>query len=146
MATDNGDNAIIDVERFDLEPNRKLFHGRIEESKLLSVGENLGMTERIRLASAIVGADITPRTRMSLTMVGTKIPAWPQLGNAATLSGVAVSYVSRRILTGLSMPSGRYEVSLDEKLDPTYFRGSSVQEREIDRKEFIFTLGKIFGS
>lgn len=146
MATDNGDNAIIDVERFDLEPNRKLFHGRIEESKLLSVAKNLSMTERIKLASAIVGADITPRTRMSLTMVGTKIPAWPQLGNAATLSGVGVSYVTRRILTGLSMPSGRYEVSLDEKLDPAYFNSSSVQERGIDKREFLFTLNKIFGS
>jgi len=146
MATDNGDNAMIDVERFDLEPNRKLFHSRIEESRLLSIGEKLNMTERIKLASAIVGADITPRTRMSLTMVGTKLPAWPQLGNAATLSGVAVSYISRRILTGLSMPSGRYEVSLDEKFDPSYFESSSVRDREIDRKEFIFTLNKIFGS
>jgi len=44
------------------------------------------------------------------------------------------------------MPSGRYEVSLDEKFDPSYFESSSVRDREIDRKEFIFTLNKIFGS
>lgn len=145
MATDNGDNAIIDVERFDLEPDRKLFHGSVSESRLLRVKKDLNMSERIKLASAIVGADITPRTRMSLTKVGTKIPAWPQLGNAATLSGVCVSYVVRRIVTGLDMPSGRYEVVLDEKLDPNYLKSESIRIRLLDKKEFTHTLSTIFG-
>ena len=30
MATDNGDGMILDVERFDQEPERPLFHGRVE--------------------------------------------------------------------------------------------------------------------
>ena len=145
MATDNGDNAMVDVERFDLEPERKLFHGRVSETKLMRVTGKPTMTEKIKLASTIVGADITPRTRLSLTMVGTKIPAWPQLGNAATLSGVCVSYIVRRIVTGLNMPSGRYEVSLDERLDSDYQSKESIRERASDKKEFVHTLNTIFG-
>lgn len=145
MATDNGDNAIIDVERFDHEPHRKMFHGSVNEDRLLQVKKDLTMSEKIKLASAIVGADITPRTRMSLMQVGAKIPAWPQLGNAATLSGVCVSYIVRRIVTGQDMPSGRYEVSLDEKLDPSYFNRDLVKERSLGKKEFLHSLNTIFG-
>jgi hypothetical protein len=32
MATDNGDNVIIDIERFDIKPNLPLFHGNIKKS------------------------------------------------------------------------------------------------------------------
>ncbi len=145
MATDNGDNAIIDVERFDQEPDRPLFHGLIDENTLNNVPEQPNMSERIKLASKIVGADITPRTQYSLTMVGAKIPAWPQLGNAATLSGVAISYLARRIVVGDSVPSGRYEINLDDLLDPDYHSQEAKTVRLQKKTDFVESLKLLFG-
>ena len=145
MATDNGDNSIIDVERFDLEPNRPLFHGSVSEKILSETPANPTMAEKVKLANSIVGPDVTPRTRLSLTLVGSKLPAWPQLGNAANLSGVVASYVARRILTNEDMPSGRYEVNLDSLIDPNYHNTRSVQVRDGQKKEFIKGFELLFG-
>ncbi len=145
MATDNGDNAIVDVERFDLEPKRPLFHGKIDEKVLKNVGEKLSMAEKVYFASQIVGNDITPRTKISLQMVGTKLPTWPQLGNAAILSGTAVSYIARRILTGQTMPSGRYEISLDQAFDTDYATPHAKHYRQQVSEEYLSALKLIFG-
>lgn len=145
MATDNGDNAIIDVERFDLEPDHPLFHGKIDEAILKAIPAQPSPVQRVQIASQIVGNDITPRTQQSLMMVGNRLPSWPQLGNAATLSGVAVSYVARRILTGQSMPSGRYEVNLDSLIDPDFHSPAAEQARAQQTQDFIEGFQLLFG-
>jgi hypothetical protein len=145
MATDNGDNTIIDVERFDLEPDRPLFHGSVEERLLRDVGESISLNDKVRLANSIVGPDVTPRTQLSLTAVGSELPAWPQLGTAALLSGTATAYVVRRILTGAAMPSGRYEVHLDASLDPSYHSPEATAERAQKKAEFIDGFNLIYG-
>ncbi len=145
MATDNGDNAIIDIERFDLEPDRQLFHGFVPENELRAIPSNPSLAERVKLASAIVGPDITPRTQLSLQEVGARLPAWPQLGTAATLSGVLCAYVARRILTGQTMPSGRYFVSLDSLLDVDYPSPGATAERARIKSEFVNNLSAMFG-
>lgn len=52
MATDNGDSVILDVERFDLEPERALFHGLLAEEEIrqfipaeMKIDEMRGMSE-----------------------------------------------------------------------------------------------------
>lgn len=145
MATDNGDNTIIDVERFDQEPNRPLFHGRVSENELRAVPDRLTLTHKIRLANAIVGPDVTPRLQLSLTQVGSQLPSWPQLGNAAIVSGAAASYVARRILTGQPMPSGRYEIHLDAALEPDYHSEQSRSQRARAKADFIEGFELLFG-
>lgn len=115
MATDNGDNAIVDIERFDLDPDYPLFHGRAGDLDLC--GSALAdPRERARIAQRIVGPEITPRTRYSLTEVGRSLPSWPQLGTAATLAGAAAAYAARLVACGHSLPSGRYRLDLDRAL------------------------------
>lgn len=145
MATDDGDNAIVDVERFDLEPDRPLFHGSIDEQVLGRVPDVLPMPEKVKLAAAIVGSEVTTRVQHSLQAVGTRLPTWPQLGNAATVCGAAVSYVARRIICGQEMPSGRYRVHLDSSLDPTYHSPVSVDERRSSTDDFERSLEVLFG-
>jgi hypothetical protein len=89
MVTDNGDNAILDVERFDLDSGYPLFHG-LAGDLTASPGDLNDPIQRVRAASAIVGSQITPRTRFSLTQVGRTLPSWPQLGTAATVGGGSV--------------------------------------------------------
>lgn len=145
MATDNGDNTIIDVERFDLEPERLLFHGRVSEDRLRNLPSNPTMAEKVKLANRIVGPDVVPRMQLSLTQVGTKLPTWPQLGTAATLSGATVAYVARRILAGLSMPSGRYEIHFDAEFDPEYMTKAAKLARSRQKAEFIESTDLLFG-
>src|SRR3972149_427351 len=62
MATDNGDDVLLDVERFDLEPHRAIFHGLINEAELMNI-ERISYQEWVRLASKIVSPEYLPDTR-----------------------------------------------------------------------------------
>ncbi len=145
MATDNGDNAFLDIERFDLEPDRPLFHGLVPEEVLSKVPAKPNLAERVRLAGTIVGADITPRTQQSLMQVGSRLPSWPQLGNAATLSGVLISYAARRVVCGQELPSGRYYFSIDELLDPAFGSQEAVAERAREKEIFLTGFNLLYG-
>lgn len=120
MATDNGDSVIIDVERFDLERARPIFHGRLALRKLPSV-----MTRKdfIELSNLIIDTShFTPRQLASIAEVGKTLSGIPQLGTAAMLAGSAIAYVVRRILTDAPLPSGRYVMSYEQTFPPPLSR------------------------
>ena len=97
MATDNGNSVILDVERFDQEPNRAIFHGLVGEMRATDV-ENLSYKDWLQLATKIVGAEyLTERMQDSLVEIGHAISAVPQLGTTAAIAGSSVAYVIRRI-------------------------------------------------
>jgi tRNA threonylcarbamoyladenosine dehydratase len=114
MATDNGDGAILDIERFDLEPERPIFHGRVDlEGKKLS---ELSRQEFAALASEIIDPGLfTPRQKESVDLLGTKLAGIAQIATAAGIAGAAVAYAVRLIVTKQELPSGRYLIS-PEKL------------------------------
>lgn len=114
MATDDGDNIILDVERYDLDPEYPLFHGRAGDITDLDPEVLRDPANRIRVASAIVGDDIGARMKKSLAEVGRTIPSWPQLGTAATLAGVVGALVARKLVCGDEVRSGRCHIRVDE--------------------------------
>src|SRR3989344_5727771 len=73
MAADNGDGVLIDVERFDLEPNRPLFHGRLDKLiDLETIKKDLSFAEKLTIIANIVHLEeATPRAQDSLKQVGT---------------------------------------------------------------------------
>ncbi|MQY20142.1 ThiF family adenylyltransferase [Nocardia macrotermitis] len=138
MATDNGDNVILDVERFDLDSDYPLFHGRAGE-----VTESLAAVsdprERARIAQRIVGTEITPRTRYSLTEVGRSLTSWPQLGTAATLAGVAAAYAARLVACGSPLRSGRYRIDPDLALRGAA-AAAATRWNEMDTAAFLAVM------
>ena len=113
MATDNGDNVIVDIERYDLDKNVQIFNGAIGDMTLKNI-QNFPPSEFPKLAARIAGVDlIVPRMKESLLEVGKTLYSWPQLGDAATLSGIAVAYVVRKIATGENIRSGKIDLNLD---------------------------------
>ena len=120
MATSNGDSAIIDVERFDLEPNREFFHGsigEINEESLKKLSARNNYQQWLKMATKIVDPKILSKCmRISVKQIGKTIAGVPQIGTTVNLSAAAVSYVVRKITSGQEMPSGRYLVDLEEKL------------------------------
>ncbi|MFC0313691.1 ThiF family adenylyltransferase [Gordonia phosphorivorans] len=114
MVTDDGDGVIVDVERFDLDPEYPLLHGRAEALSGVSPEEFDDPARRVELAGMIVGDDITARMKHSLGEVGRTIPSWPQLGTAATLAGAVGAMLARRISCGDNVSSGRAYLRLAE--------------------------------
>lgn len=141
MATDNGDNVILDVERYDLEPDYELFHGRAGELSAMANEELNAPTRRLQIANAIVGSEVTPRTRFSLTQVGVRLPSWPQLGTAATVAGSIAALAARLLVCGADLHSGRYRVDLDQILLGESSR-LATRWNELDEDEFMDIISR----
>jgi len=120
MGADNGDNAIIDIERYDKNPRTLFFHGRLGKTSY----EELSKLDKFGIGRTItrhLGAEnVTPRMLGSLQQMGKTIVSWPQLGGAAILNGSAIAYCARKVLTNQPLESNRALISLDEKLVPGY--------------------------
>lgn len=139
MATDNGDNIIFECERFDIEPNAPLFNGAIGDVTLDEF-KSFPPAELPKLATKIAGPNfVTERMMQSLPEVGKTIYSWPQLGDAATLSGVAIAYALKRIALKAPLQTKKCEVSLDAILDPSYVERATVREEL--RATFLSKLG-----
>jgi molybdopterin/thiamine biosynthesis adenylyltransferase len=142
MAADNGDNGIIDIERYDLNPKTKFFHGRMGKTsykELISL-DKMGIGKMI--TKLVRPENVTPRMQKSLLEIGKSIISWPQLGGAATLNGSAVAYCVRQIVTGQPIENNRAIISLDEKLEANFHSKKSRLQRQRATLEFkkIFKL------
>lgn len=111
MATDNGDSVILDVERFDLEPDRPIFHGRAAIPEQV---EKLDRTGFVKLANEIIDPKMfVPRQWSSIQEIGKSLSGIPQLGSAAMIAGAATAYAVRQIATKAPLVSGRYTMGCE---------------------------------
>ena len=115
---DANDRGLLDVERFDLEPRRPLFHGRIGGTTSAEVA-GMNRDELLSLLLAVVDEPrLSPAMRDAIGAVGATLSSWPQLASGVMLGGALVADTARRILLGEPIPSGRSYIDLDE-LIPT---------------------------
>jgi molybdopterin/thiamine biosynthesis adenylyltransferase len=141
MATDNGDGVIIDIERYDLDKNLSLFNGALGNITIEEFSK-IPPSEMPKLATKIAGPSIVDtRMLLSLSQVGKTIYSWPQLGDAATLCGVVIAYLVKRIALDLEVKTGKIEVNLDSIFDPKYFTETSKGERDEIRRSFMKAIG-----
>ncbi|HEY0898318.1 MAG TPA: ThiF family adenylyltransferase [Sphingobacteriaceae bacterium] len=114
VVMDTNDRGMLDIERFDLEPERGLFHGLLES--FLNADGSITLTEENRRAilMALVSFEsLSDRMKFSMTEIGKSITTWPQLASSVVLGGAITTDISRRILLGEHSVSGRYYVDLD---------------------------------
>jgi molybdopterin/thiamine biosynthesis adenylyltransferase len=108
------DRGMLDIERYDLEPDLPLLHGLIpdiEPGKL----RHLTNEEKIPILGPMVGInDMSPKMKMSLGEVGKSITTWPQLASAVVLGGALVADTCRRIILDQLRSSGRYYVDFEQ--------------------------------
>ena len=130
MGADNGDNAVIDIERYDLDPQLIFFHNRIGKTSY----EELLALDKLAIGKKIIQhigiENITERVQESMLEIGKSIVSWPQLGGAALLNGSAVAYCVRKILTGELLEKNRSLISMDEKLIPNYLDVEQIEKRK----------------
>lgn len=111
------DRGTIDVERYDLDPNRPILHGWLEHLDInFEILKNLKTNEeKLPYILPISGFEtLSLRMRNSLTEIGNTISTWPQLASAVTLGGGITTDVCRRIFLNQFRESGRYFVDIEE--------------------------------
>lgn len=141
MATDNGDNIIVEVERFDTDKTKPLFNGVIGDVNL-EMFKSFTPSDLPKLATKIAGPQfVTERMMASLLQVGREIYSWPQLGDAATLSGVAIAYILKRLALGQPVNEKKCEISLDALIDPEHHAPHVKAGREKARANFFAAIG-----
>ncbi len=117
VVMDTSDRGLLDVERFDLEPDRPLVHGLAGDVDPASL-RGLSTAEKAPIVLRLVGGEsISVRGAASLPEVGQTITGWPQLASDVALGGAVAAHVVRRILLGEGPGSGRYYVDVDEVLE-----------------------------
>ena len=117
MATDLGDDVMLDVERFDKDSSLPLFHGRAGSIENVLTVKNLPHQKWLKYATQIIGPENVPlRMQQSLLKVGAELPTHPQLGGTAMMAGAVIAYAARQLALGGKLKSGRMKVSLDRDL------------------------------
>lgn len=110
---DTNDRGLLDIERFDLEPDRPLFHGRIGTTTSADV-RDLERDAAIRFLLTVVDEQrLSPAMTDALTRVGRTLSSWPQLASGVMLGAALVTDTARRILLGEPIPSGRHYLDLE---------------------------------
>jgi len=111
---ETNDRGMLDVELFDREPDRPLFHGLIPDLRTEALA-GLSTKDKVPFVLRLLGEDrMSEPLRASLTLIEERLVSWPQLGSAVTLGAGVATDVARRILLGQHSESGRYYVDLHE--------------------------------
>ncbi len=107
---DTSDRGLLDVERFDLEPDRPILHGLLGDVRAEDL-DGLAAEAKIPIVLALLGERLlSPRMVASLPEIGKTISSWPQLASGVSLGGGIVTDAARRLLLGEPVASGRYYV------------------------------------
>ncbi|MGG7103478.1 Rv1355c family protein [Rhodococcus sp. 24CO] len=123
------DRGLLDIERFDLEPQRPLFHGLLGNVDAATLA-GLTAQEKIPHALALLSAaELSAAMAASLVEVGSTLSTWPQLGSECFSGASAVATAVRRFGLGESLPSGRIRIDSGARLnclrDPLIDEGGS---------------------
>ncbi|WP_242334039.1 MULTISPECIES: Rv1355c family protein [unclassified Anaeromyxobacter] len=111
---ETSDRGLLDVERFDLEPERPILHGLVGALDAEEL-RGLDTSEKVPIVLRILGErSISPRLAASLVEVKATLKTWPQLASAVSLGAAVVTDTARRIALGELRSSGRFYVDLGE--------------------------------
>lgn len=126
---DTSDRGMIDIERFDLEPEREILHGYVKDEQAVDIA-GLSQKDRLVLVMDIVGVDkISSRLKASLLEVEQSLTTWPQLASSVVLGGAITTILVRDILLNKPVKSGRFYFDPEEQLQVTEAGSSVVQDK-----------------
>ncbi len=114
VVMDTNDRGMLDIERFDLEPDRSIFHGQLDA---FIQNDSITVTPENRtqvLMSILSYESLSERMRKSMEQINKTINTWPQLASSVVLGGAITTDICRKILLGQHSLSGRFYVDLDE--------------------------------
>jgi hypothetical protein len=143
MATDLGDDVMLDIERYDLDPSLPLFHGLAGDIETVLDRKDMTQRQWLKYATQIIGTKNVPiRMQKSLLLVGTKLPTQPQLGGTALMAGSVLAYAVRQLALKQPLKSGRRSISLDKIL----LEGANGLRAKLQHRAHSKALDQAMGS
>ncbi len=132
---ETSDRGLLDVERFDIEPERAPFHGLLAGVELDSIAA-LSMRDKVPYVVQILEPDqISARGAASMAEVGTSLTAWPQLAGDVTLGAATTAAAVLRLVRDGTLASGRVRIDAEALLsslsDPTIPEPLDAERLEI---------------
>jgi nitroreductase len=113
---ETSDRGMLDVERFDQEPGRPLFHGQAGDVRADDL-HSLTNDQKLRFVLAIIGAtSISTRAAASLPEIRQTLSTWPQLASEVALGGASITTAIRRLALGHALPSQRRYLDIEALL------------------------------
>lgn len=109
MPTSLGDSVLFDIERYDTEPETKIFNGMVEEEilKRIVAGE-ISEEDKKEYAIKIVGKDNLPeRLIESVKEINKSLVGRPQLIGTISVAAGLSSFIARKIALGEELKSTR---------------------------------------
>ncbi|MBU6214805.1 ThiF family adenylyltransferase [Patescibacteria group bacterium] len=117
MVTGNGEGILLDVERYDLEPDLPILNDLLETRIIDAVTKPSGPLaprEKVALARDFMGTKyLDARLLDSFGEFGSKLAGIPQLAESSFLRGAALCYAAKAIILGRPLASGRYAFSFE---------------------------------
>ena len=139
------DRCTVDVERFDLEPERPILHGLIEHLDINTLKQLKTTEEKIPYMLDVLGIETSSlRLKASMLEIEQSINTWPQLASAVTMGGGIATDVSRRLLLNQFTDSGRYHLDIEElignkkvDIEPKFIEGQLINSITIEEMKLI---------
>ncbi|MBI5306611.1 ThiF family adenylyltransferase [Candidatus Wolfebacteria bacterium] len=114
MATNLGEKIIIDIERFDIEPKRDIFHGLLGKFDIKEF-KNLAphSPKWIEATRKILNKELfSQNLTASLKEIGQTLAGAPQLGITSLISSSIIALTIAKIASSKKIKSGRYVIDL----------------------------------
>ncbi|MGO9930037.1 MAG: Rv1355c family protein [Mycobacterium sp.] len=115
MAT--SDRGLVDVERFDLDPQRPILHGLLGDLDFAGLA---GMSSREKvphLLRFLEAEQLSPRILASAVEIDRTLSTWPQVSGEVVLGATAIAEAVRRIGLGEELRSGRTRIDVGRALN-----------------------------
>lgn len=121
VVMETNDRGMLDIERFDLEPYRKILHSSIlelenyDDETMRIFLKNMSPKEKFNIISKIINLnDVSESMKFSFEQINKTISAWPQLSSSVSLGAAIATDSCRKILLNKFSSSGRYFLDLDQ--------------------------------
>lgn len=112
---DTSDRGMVDIERFDLEPDRPILHGSVEHLDLSLAAQARTNEEKMPFVVPIIGLEtMSVRMKASMLELENSVTTWPQLASSVVLGGALGGHIMRRVALGHPIPSGRWWMDPDD--------------------------------
>jgi molybdopterin/thiamine biosynthesis adenylyltransferase/nitroreductase len=106
---DTSDRGMLDVERFDLEPDRPILHGLIDHLDPRDAAKAKTNEEKLPFVLPIAGMDtLSARMKASMLEIESSVATWPQLASSVVMGGGVASDTWRRVALDQFSSSGRW--------------------------------------
>ncbi len=118
VISETSDLFLLDIERYDLEPNYEIFHSLLGEFDQVAMNDP---NQRFNLISRILDIPkLSLRGQTSLVELQKSITTWPQLATDVIAGGAIAAQIVKHILLGAPIQSGRGRLDIMEHYEKQF--------------------------